>query len=115
MWLDDMEIGYKVTEDESACLGDEDEEMKDISRLCVRLGVEDMELEDGSFTWGEEVLAHMEIDTILAEKHDELYAEDERKDSKDIQTDVTELGVGIGERVGIKLAIETAYYKEGTW
>ena len=27
MWLDSMEVGNKVTDDESACLGDEDEEI----------------------------------------------------------------------------------------
>ena len=74
-----------------------------------------MEQEDGSLTWEEEVLAHIEIDNILAEKHEELYAKDEKNDSKDVQTDVTELGVGFGERVGITLANEAAYYQEGTW
>ena len=83
--------------------------MKDMHVLCVRLGVEDMELEDGSFTWGEEVLAHMEIDTILAERQDEHYAEEELNNMKDIQKNVTKLGVGIGERVGTNLANETAY------
>ena len=62
-----------------------------------------MEQEDGSFTLGEELLARIEIDNILAEKHEELYAEEELNDSKDIQK-----GVGIGERVGITLANETA-------
>ena len=52
MWLDSMEVGNKVTDDDSACLGDEDEEMKDMSQLCVRLGVEEMELEEVSFAWG---------------------------------------------------------------
>ena len=65
-----------------------------------------MEQEDGSFTLGEELLARIEIDNILAEKHEELYAEDEKYDNKDVHTDVTELGVGFGERVGITLAMK---------
>jgi hypothetical protein len=34
---------------------------------------------------------------------------------KDIQKNVTTLRVGMGERVGAKIANETAYYQEGTW
>ena len=43
VWLDDMEISYKVTDDKSTCLEDEDEEMEDMNKLCVRLVVEEME------------------------------------------------------------------------
>ena len=65
VWLECMEVSSKETVEDRACLKDEDEDMKDMSLLCARLGVEEMELEDVSFAWGEEVMAHMEIDTIL--------------------------------------------------
>jgi hypothetical protein len=85
VWLDSMEVGYTMKDKASECLGDDDEDMKDISQLCVRLGVEEMELEDVSFTWGEEVMAHMEIDTILSERQDEHYADEEQNSMQDIQ------------------------------
>ena len=47
----------RIRLEEGAFIADEDEEMEDLDRLCVRIGVEDV-----AFAWGEEYLDHMEID-----------------------------------------------------
>ena len=52
----------RIRLEEGAFIADEDEEMEDLDRLCVRIRVEEMEQEDVAFAWGEEYLAHMEID-----------------------------------------------------
>ena len=117
VWMEDMDTCASVAEDENACLEDEDEHMKDMDILCVRLGVEEMEQEDGHFAWGEEVLAHMEIDNILMEKATEPSTADEKAKDKDCDIRIPDngLGVGLDDGLGNVLANETAYYQEGTW
>ena len=104
VWKDDMvNIAYvREPNNKKAFLEDEDDEMEDMHVLCVRLGVEDMEQEDGPFSWGEEVLAHMEIDSILKEHKEAEICEPRAPDSK--------LGVGLEIGVGNGLAYMTAYY-----
>ena len=52
IWIDDMEIGVKMMK-EKAYVADKDKEVEDLDRMCVRLGVEEMEQDDGHFAWGE--------------------------------------------------------------
>jgi hypothetical protein len=96
VWMEDMDTCASVAEDENACLEDEDEHMTDMDILCVRLGVEEMEQEDGHFAWGEEVLAHMEIDNILMEKATEPSTADEKAKDKDCDIRIPDNGLGVG-------------------
>ena len=46
VWMDNMDTYVRVADDESACLEDDDEHMKDMNTLCVRVWVEEMEQEE---------------------------------------------------------------------
>jgi hypothetical protein len=68
-----------------------------------------MELEVGPFAWGEEVLAHMEMDNILTGNNMEISTEYPEAEICEIKSTDNKLGVGNG------LANSIAYYQEGTW
>ena len=76
-----------------------------------------MEQEVGPFAWGEEVLAHMEIDNILIfpENNVEMDTECPEAEICVIKSTDNKLGVGHDRGVGNGLANKTAYYQEGTW
>ena len=52
MWKDDMDTYVQEPNEETTCLEDEDEDMKEMNSLCAELGVEEMEQEVGPFAWG---------------------------------------------------------------
>ena len=113
IWIDDMEIGVRMMK-EKAFVADKDEEMEDLDRMCLLLRVEEMEQDDGHFAWGEEYLAHMEIDEILMEKHGELYTEKRAGTDKDANVIGYEFGSSNGLCIGNNLAYESAYNYGGT-
>ena len=112
-----MDTYVKEPNEETAWLEDEDEDMKEMTSLCTELGVEEMEQDVGPFAWGEEVLAHIEIDNFLTLTENDVEMKTECLEAKIcvIKSTDNKLGVGHGGGVVNELANSIAYHQEGTW